>query len=117
MKFRIDTFTLLLLGAIVLATFLPATGRAGDMLATTGTVAVALLFFFHGAALSREQIVSGATHWRLHILITSLTFIFFPLAVLPINGLSDVVPSIFVLLFRNSSPFRHTFSPVDISPL
>ena len=93
MKFRIDTFTLLLLGAIVLATFLPATGQAGDVLATAGTVAVALLFFFHGAALSREQIIAGATHWRLHILITSLTFIFFPLAVLPINGLSDIAPS------------------------
>lgn len=93
MKFRIDTFTLLLLGAIVLATFLPATGQAGDALATSGTVAVALLFFFHGAALSREQIIAGATHWRLHILITSLTFIFFPLAVLPINGLSDIAPS------------------------
>ena len=93
MKFRIDTFTLLLLGAIVLATFLPATGQAGDALATAGTVAVALLFFFHGAALSREQIIAGATHWRLHILITSLTFIFFPLAVLPINGLSNIVPS------------------------
>lgn len=78
MKFRIDTFTLLLLGAIVLATFLPATGQMGGILATAGTVAVALLFFFHGAALSREQIIAGATHWRLHILIASLTFIFFP---------------------------------------
>lgn len=93
MKLRIDTFTLLLLGAIVLATFLPATGTAGDVLASAGTVAVALLFFFHGAALSRQKIVEGATHWRLHILITSLTFVFFPLIVLPINGLSDLIPS------------------------
>lgn len=93
MTFRVDTFTLFMLGAIVLATFLPATGTAGDLLATAGTVAVALLFFFHGAALSREQIVAGATHWRLHILITSLTFVFFPLAVLPINALTEWVPS------------------------
>ena len=92
MKFRLDTFTLLLLGAIVLASFLPVTGQAADMLATTGTIAVALLFFFHGAALSRQQIIDGATHWRLHILITALTFVFFPLAVLPINGLSNLVP-------------------------
>lgn len=77
MKFRIDTFTLLLLGAIVLASFLPVTGQAADTLATVGTLAVALLFFFHGAALSRKQIVDGATHWRLHILITALTFVFF----------------------------------------
>ncbi|OJT00391.1 bile acid:sodium symporter family protein [Marinobacter nauticus] len=92
MKFRLDTFTLLLLGAIVLASFLPVTGQAADMLATTGTIAVALLFFFHGAALSRQQIIDGTTHWRLHILITTLTFVFFPLAVLPINGLSNLVP-------------------------
>ncbi|MBD3642367.1 MAG: bile acid:sodium symporter [Marinobacter sp.] len=93
MKLRLDTFTLLLLGAIVLASFLPATGSAADWLTTAGTVAVALLFFFHGAALSREQIVAGATHWRLHILITALTFVFFPLAVLPINALSDIIPT------------------------
>ncbi len=93
MKGKIDTFTLLLLGAIVLASFLPATGAIGDGLATAGTIAVALLFFFHGAALSREQIIAGATHWRLHIIITALTFVFFPLAVLPINGLSDLAPS------------------------
>ncbi|MEC7376265.1 MAG: bile acid:sodium symporter, partial [Pseudomonadota bacterium] len=93
MKFRIDTFTLLLLGAIVLATFLPATGQAGDFLAKAGTVAVALLFFFHGAALSREQIIAGATHWRLHILITALTFVFFPLVALPINELSTIAPA------------------------
>ena len=101
MKFRIDTFTLLLLGAIVLATFLPATGQAGDALATAGTVAVALLFFFHGAALSREQIIAGATHWRLHILITSLTFIFFPLAVLPIT-----LDAAFVLAFSLEQSWR-----------
>lgn len=93
MKFRIDTFTLLLLGAIVLASVLPVTGAAADVLATAGTLAVALLFFLHGAALSRDQIIAGATHWRLHILITSLTFVFFPLAVLPINALSDIVPT------------------------
>lgn len=93
MKFRVDTFTLLLLGAIVLASFLPVTGNAADLMATAGTLAVALLFFLHGAALSREQIVSGATHWRLHILITTMTFVFFPLVVLPINGLSNIIPT------------------------
>jgi len=93
MKLRIDTFTLLLLGAVVLASFLPVTGQAADILGTVGTVAVALLFFFHGAGLSRQQIIAGATHWRLHILITTLTFVFFPLIALPINGLSEIIPS------------------------
>ncbi|WP_300573974.1 bile acid:sodium symporter [Phenylobacterium sp.] len=68
------------------------TGQAAEALGTAGTIAVALLFFFHGAALSRQQIIDGATHWRLHILITALTFVFFPLAVLPVNELSTIAP-------------------------
>lgn len=92
MKFRIDTFTLLLLVAIALATVLPATGDAAQLLSSAGTVAVALLFFLHGVALSREQIVAGATHWRLHIVITAFTFVFFPLVVVPIYHLNSVLP-------------------------
>lgn len=92
MRFRLDRFTLLLLGAIVLASFLPVRGQAADVMSTVGTLAVALLFFLHGAALSRQQIVEGATHWRLHIVITALTFVFFPLAVLPVNGLQHLTP-------------------------
>ncbi len=93
MKLNIDRFTLLLLGAIVLASLAPVTGTGAEVLSTAGTIAVALLFFFHGAALSREQIIAGATHWRLHILITSLTFVFFPLVVIPINQLSSIIPT------------------------
>lgn len=92
MKVRIDPFTLLLLGAIVLASILPVRGMAAEVLSVAGTLAVALLFFLHGAALSRQQIIEGAAHWRLHIVITALTFVFFPLAVLPIHGLSGVIP-------------------------
>lgn len=92
MKLRLDPFTLLLLGAIVLASFLPVRGDLAEVLSVVGTIAVGLLFFLHGAALSRQQIVDGATHWRLHIVITALTFVFFPLVVLPINGLSSIAP-------------------------
>ena len=59
MKLRLDPFTLLLLGAIALASFLPVRGQAADVLSVVGTVAVGLLFFLHGAALSRQQIVDG----------------------------------------------------------
>ncbi len=93
MKFRVDGFTLLLLGAIVLATYLPVRGAPADWLATTVTLAVALLFFLHGVALSRTQIIAGATHWRLHIIITAFTFVFFPLVVLPINQISVFLPA------------------------
>ncbi|MGU0016973.1 bile acid:sodium symporter [Escherichia coli] len=31
------------------------------------TAAIALLFFMHGAKLSREAIIAGGGHWRLHL--------------------------------------------------
>lgn len=88
MRLRPDPFTLTLLGVIAVASLWPATGSLAGILGTTGSLAVALLFFVHGAALSRQQIRAGATHWRLHLLIATLTFVVFPLLVLPINGLA-----------------------------
>lgn len=35
--------------------------------------------FLHGAKLSREAIIAGAGHWRLHLLVFSCTFLLFPL--------------------------------------
>lgn len=92
MGFKIDRFTLLLLGAIGLATWLPVKGEMASGLETVVMLAVALLFFLHGVALSRDQIIAGATHWRLHIIITAFTFVFFPLAVLPVHQLTAVIP-------------------------
>lgn len=42
-------------------------------------IAIALLFFLHGAKLSRSAVLAGITHWRLHLLVMSLTFLFFPI--------------------------------------
>ena len=41
--------------------------------------AVALLFFLHGAKLSRNAIVAGLSHWRLHLVVVGTTFVLFPL--------------------------------------
>ena len=38
-----------------------------------------MLFFLHGARLSREAVLAGAVHWRLHALIMGCTFVLFPL--------------------------------------
>ena len=42
------------------------------------TVAIAILFFLHGAKLSREAVIQGMMHWKLHALIFAFTFILFP---------------------------------------
>lgn len=74
-----DTYTFLLVGTVVLASVLPASGAFAVALKYITTAAIALLFFLHGAKLSRQAILNGITHWRLHALILCCTFIFFPI--------------------------------------
>ena len=74
-----DTYTFLLIGTVALASILPAAGTFAVGLKYLTTAAIALLFFLHGAKLPRQAIIDGMTHWRLHALILSCTFIFFPL--------------------------------------
>lgn len=75
----IDPFLLLLLGTVALASLLPARGdgaRIADAVADAGIV---LLFFLHGAKLSRAAIWDGAKAWRLHLAVLATTFAVFPL--------------------------------------
>ncbi|GAA3894963.1 bile acid:sodium symporter [Halomonas cibimaris] len=88
MRLRLDPFTLVLLATVALASFFPAGPPLAGWLDRAGVAAVALLFFLHGAALSRGEVLNGAMHWRLHLVITALTFIVFPLLVLPITLLA-----------------------------
>lgn len=73
-----DNYTLVLIGTVVLATVLPASGWAATGLQWLTTAAIAALFFLHGAKLSREAIVAGFTHWRLHAMVFACTFVLFP---------------------------------------
>jgi len=74
-----DNFTLLLIAAVVLATLVPAAGGAARFFDGLTTFAIGLLFFLHGAKLSRDAIRAGVTHWRLHLLVFACTFAMFPL--------------------------------------
>ena len=74
-----DNFTLLLIAAVVLATLAPAQSVAARFFDGFTTFAIGLLFFLHGAKLSREAIKAGITHWRLHVLVFACTFVLFPL--------------------------------------
>ncbi|WP_101674735.1 bile acid:sodium symporter family protein [Alloalcanivorax mobilis] len=78
-RLRPDNFTLMLLGAVLLASVLPVQGRAEVGFEWLTHAAIALLFFLHGAKLSREAIIAGALHWRLHLLVFAVTFAAFPL--------------------------------------
>lgn len=74
-----DNFTLSLLATVVLATVLPASGRGAHFFEFLTNVAIGLLFFLHGAKLSREAIAAGVGHWRLHLVVFASTFVLFPL--------------------------------------
>ncbi|HCJ29112.1 MAG TPA: bile acid:sodium symporter, partial [Pseudomonas sp.] len=78
-KLRIlfDNFTLALLAVMAIATVFPCEGRGAVFFDWLTTLAIALLFFMHGAKLSREAILAGAGHWRLHLLVFACTFVLF----------------------------------------
>ncbi|MFS2201945.1 bile acid:sodium symporter family protein [Pseudomonas sp. Pseusp3] len=82
-----DNFTLTLIGVVTLASLLPASGQVAVGFGWLTNIAIALLFFLHGAKLSRESIIAGAGHWRLHLLVFSLTFVVFPLLGLALKPL------------------------------
>jgi len=102
-----DKFTLWMLCTIVLASLLPCSGRTAVVLGDITTGVIALLFFLHGAKLSREAMLSGLTHWRLHLLVLASTFVMFPLLGLAMKPLAGTViaPELYVgILFLCTLP-------------
>ncbi len=75
----LDRFTILLFIMVILASFVPVSGQAAEVFSSITTVAIAILFFLHGAKLSREAVVEGLMHWKLHTLVFAFTFALFPI--------------------------------------
>lgn len=78
-RLRPDNFTLALLATVLLASVLPARGALAGALDGLTDVAIAVLFFLHGARLPRQAVVAGLLHWRLHLVILACTFVLYPL--------------------------------------
>ncbi|MGX1880745.1 bile acid:sodium symporter family protein [Streptomyces sp. NPDC055287] len=87
----VDPYILLLIGTVVLATVLPASGAAADAVGGASAGAVALLFFLYGARLSTREALDGLRHWRLHLTVLLCTFALFPLLGLAARGLVPYV--------------------------
>lgn len=106
-RYRPDNYSLALLGTVGLASLLPVAGRAAGILDHVTTLAIAMVFFLHGAKLSREAVIAGATHWRLHLLVFLATFALFPLLGLVTAGaLEGLLPAGLVMgiLFLSALP-------------
>jgi sodium/bile acid cotransporter 7 len=78
-RFLPDNFTLMLIATVLLASFVPVHGIAARGLEWAAMGVIFMLFFLHGAKLSRQAIWAGISHWRLHLLVTAITFVVFPL--------------------------------------
>ncbi len=77
----------MLLATIGLAALLPARGGAADVVSVATKIAIALLFLLYGVRLSPAEAWHGLRHWRLHLMVLSVTFVVFPLLGLAARGL------------------------------
>lgn len=90
----LDPYILALLGMVVLASLLPVRGGAASAASDLANAGIVLLFFLHGAKLSREAILAGAGNWRLHLAVLGTTFLLFPLLGLGMAGIPGLPPAI-----------------------
>ncbi|MBO9558007.1 MAG: bile acid:sodium symporter [Caulobacter sp.] len=93
-KLKIDGYILALFSMVVLASILPVRGEAATIVGWVVKIAIAVLFFLHGAKLSREAVVAGLTHWRLHLTILAFTFVLFPVLGLAISKSGVLSPTL-----------------------
>jgi sodium/bile acid cotransporter 7 len=77
-RFKIDPYILALISTVAVASLIPARGEIATGFGWVTKVAIALLFFLHGAKLSREAVIAGISHWRLHLTVLLATFALFP---------------------------------------
>ena len=85
LPFKLDGFTVALVSTVLLASILPCQGVSAQVFQVLSNLAIGLLFFLHGARLSRQAVLAGMTHWRLHVTILGCTFVLFPLLGLALN--------------------------------
>ena len=100
-----EPFILMLLGTVVLASLLPARGEMAPIVGYAADIGIVLLFFLHGAKLSREAILSGLRNWKLHLAVLAVTFVAFPVFGLGLTALPFVTgPLAAGLLFLTLLP-------------
>jgi solute carrier family 10 (sodium/bile acid cotransporter), member 7 len=86
LPFTVDPFIVGLVTAVILASFLPCRGEGAVVFGFITNAAIALLFFLHGAKLSRQAIFDGIGNWRLHLTVLASSFLMFPLIGLALRG-------------------------------
>lgn len=97
-----DWFLRSMVLAVIIASLFPQLGKSGgwlhiDAFANYG---IAIVFFLHGVGIPHEQIKSGFSQWRLHLVVQAFTFGVFPLLFLAARpGLELLLPPMLLLGF------------------
>jgi len=78
-RLPVDTFIVLLLATVGVATLVPAHGEGAVIAGYAAKLAIALLFFLYGAKLAPQAALAGARHVKLHTMVLLSTFLLFPL--------------------------------------
>lgn len=86
-RFKPDWYLVLILLMAAAAVVAPARGEIAVALGWLTKAAIGMVFFLHGARLSREAVIGGLAHWRLHLLVLASTFGLFPLLTLGLTAL------------------------------
>lgn len=89
-----EPFILSLLATVAIATILPARGAFATFAGYLADAGIVLLFFLHGAKLSRDAIWTGLRNWPLHLAVLASTFLLFPLLGLGMIRLPGIDPSL-----------------------
>ncbi|MDE1157736.1 MAG: bile acid:sodium symporter [Neorhizobium sp.] len=90
-RFLPDRFTIMLVCTVILASVLPIYGVWAGYFSIATNIAIGLLFFLHGARLSRDVVIAGVLHWRLHLTILLTTFAVFPILGLMIGFIPESI--------------------------
>lgn len=75
----LDPVVIALLAVVLLASLLPARGGFARTVDVAADLGIVLLFFLHGAKLSREALRDGILNVRLHLAVLATTYVLFPL--------------------------------------
>lgn len=93
-RLNIDPYLLLLISTVGLASMFPARGTWAGIAGGAADAGIALLFFLHGAKLSRQAILDGARAWKLHLTVACLTFVLFPIVGFGASAIPGLEPSL-----------------------
>ena len=89
-----DAFVASLMVIVVVATMLPCSGMGALFFDYVTDAGIVLLFFLHGAKLSREAILGGMLHGRLHFSTLTITFVLFPILGLMLIRIPGLDPAL-----------------------